>query len=159
LRAEVYTVGIFLGLVASWRSLVALRTGRRRDLLVAGFFLGLALAGHLAFAPLVAVLGLALAWRMVKSEPGPSAPALAPIASLAGLGLAFVAGLAPYLYIVWVDAHHPVVDYFDLVMQVKNPLALPRPDFDTPWKHLLWLLTGRNNYPPESVLFHPRIFA
>ncbi len=34
---------------------------------------------------------------------------------------------------------------------VKNPLGHPMPDFDTPWKRLVWILTGRNQYPTIPI--------
>jgi hypothetical protein len=152
LRAEVYTIALFLGVLAVGWTLVALRTGRLRDALAAGLLLGLTLVGHLSFAAPVAVLGLALAWRIGRAAPRP-ASALGPLSLLL---LAFVVGLSPYLSIVWLDGRELRMNYFDLVMQAKNPLGLPRPDFDTSWERLWWMLTGKNTYPPEPGAFGPK---
>lgn len=144
LRAEVYGLAVALAVLALWRVLVARRTRRFAHTLLAGFLLGLTLTGHLAFAPMVAILGLMLAWQVARHEPRP-------LGKLVLLALVFVAGLTPYLTLVWADMHHAPINYFDLVRTVQNPLGHPMPDFDTPWKRLLWMLTGRNQYPPIPI--------
>jgi hypothetical protein len=149
LRAEVYTVAILLGVLAFGWTLVALRSGRVRDALVAALLLGLSLVGHLCFAAPVLVLGLALAWRVFRSVERPLGP-------LVLLAVAFVLGLTPYLAIPWLDGRELPLDYFTQVVQVKNPLGLPMPDFDTPWERLWWMITGRNMYPPVPGGFGPR---
>src|SRR5262249_4398324 len=66
-RAEVYSLAAFVALAALWCTLRALETGARGARLAAGFLLGLTLTGHMAFAPVVAVAGLTLAWRVLRS--------------------------------------------------------------------------------------------
>jgi len=149
LRAEVYTVGIFLALLGIWRTLAAIRAGSLWSYLVAAFLLGATLTGHLTFLLPVAAMGIALAWFGVRKFKRP-------IVVLALLAGAFALGLTPYLYLVWLDLHNHTMNYYDLVMLAKNPRGLPVPDFDTPWKHLVWMLTGRNMYPPVPFHFDVR---
>jgi len=148
LRAEVYSLGIFLGLLALWQTLRALRSPSLGSSLLAGLLLGLTLAGHLFFILPVAAMGLTLAWHVARSRPQP-------IGALFLLLAAFLIGTSPYLYFVWADQHHVAINYYELTMRVKNPLGLPQPGFDTTWKRLFWLLTGRNEYPVPRVGIHP----
>src|SRR5260221_3706872 len=101
LRAEVYTLSVFLALLALCRTIVALRSPRLGDAALAGFLLGLTLTGHLSFILPVAVFGLALAGHVFRTRP----PALRELALLLG---AFLLGLTPYLYLMWADTRpHP----------------------------------------------------
>jgi len=152
LRGEVYTLAICLALLAVWRFLVARRTGRSRDIRLAGFLLGLTLTGHLCFILPVAILGLALAWQVFRSEPRP-------VPQLVLLLLAFLAGLTPYLFIPLADLRRAPINYFDLVRTVQNPGGAPMPDFDTPWKRLAWIVTGRNDYPAKPLHITPHFFG
>lgn len=149
LRAEVYTLAMTLFLIALWRTLVALRSGRLRELLGAGFCLGLTLTGHLSYAPPVAALGIALAWRVASG--GQQV-----VRSLALLLGAFLLGLTPYLYLVWADTQRYAFDYLRLVDQASNPLGLHDATFDTPWKRVAWLILGRNELPVKPFVFDPR---
>ncbi len=148
-RTEVYSLSICLALLALWRTLVALRTRRLREALLAGLLLGVTLTGHLYFMPAVTLLGLTLAGLVVRTQRRPILP-------LCALLAAFLIGLSPYLYLVWADVHHATMNYYQLVMQVQNPQGLPRADFDTPWKRLLWDLLGRDKYPTHPPAFDPR---
>lgn len=148
LRAEVYTLSVFLDLLALWRSLVALRGGSLRDALLAGLLLGISLTVHLSFILPVAALGLALAWRVARTRP-------APIPALIALLGAFLLGLTPYLYLVWADTRNFAYDYLRVVSYATNPSGVPDPHFDTPWKRVAWLVTGRNQYPPQRLVPAP----
>jgi len=145
LRAEVYSLALFLGCLALWRTLVALRGTRLRDALVAGLLAGLALSGHLMLAPVVAVMGLALAWHVARTM-------RRPLPALAALLAVFLAGLSPFLYLVWADTHDVPFNYLRLVQQIHMPDG-PAPDFDTPWKRVRWLVTSRGLYPAVPFPF------
>jgi hypothetical protein len=138
-RAEVYSISIALLLLATWRSVVALRTGRMRDLLLAGFLLGLTMTGHFSSGMLVIALGLALAWRAFR---GGSRP----VPRLAALAAAFALGWLPYLYLAWADAQPGGYNYLRIVDSVINPLGRPMPAFDSAWERVSWLITGMNRY-------------
>ena len=142
LRAEVYSLSVFIALLALWRTIVALKSPRFGDAALAGFLLGLTLTGHLSFILPVALFGLALAWHVFRTRP----PALRELAALLGL---FLLGLSPYLYLIWADTRHYAYNYLDVVALVANPLGGPLPSFDTPWERVAWLVTGRNYFPPQ----------
>lgn len=148
LRAEVYSLSAFLGLLALWRTIAALRSGRHRDALVAGFLIGLALTAHLSFILPAAGLGLTLAWRAWRAGPGA-------VARLAGLLGVFLLGLTPYLYIAWADLHHAPVNYLRLVEMVDSPSGAPLPGLQNEWQRVLWLVTGRNQYPTHPLPIVP----
>ena len=140
LRAEVYTFSMFVFLVAWWWTLVALRTGAPRHRLLAGVLLGLAMTGQLSSAPAVAVLGLALAWRALRAgRAWPEWPLLAG---------GFLLGLTPYLSIPFADAHRTGLDVLRHVDWGFFPgTGVPVGVLDTPWKRLLWVITGRDLAP------------
>ncbi len=152
LRAEVYTLSLSLALVAIWRTVVALRSGRTGPSLAAGALLGLTLTGHLAFALPVGALGLALAWRLSRAS-------RRPVGSLAALAGAFLLGLTPYLYLVWADTQSFAMNYLRYVDLGLHPLG-PRPEyFDSPWERVWWLISARNQLPPEPLIVLPRALA
>jgi hypothetical protein len=152
LRAEVYTLSICLALLAFWRTVVALRSDRLGPSLIAGVLLGLTMTGHMVFAPAVAVLGVALAWRVWRTAPRPAGP----LAALAG---SFLLGLTPYLYLIWVDTRPFAMNYLAYVDLGCHPVG-PRPgNFDTPWERVWWLLTGRNFLPTVPLHVNARGFA
>lgn len=142
LRAEVYSLSVFIALLALWRTIAALRSPHFGHAALAGFLLGLTLTGHLSFILPVAVFGLALAWHVFRTRP----PALRELAVLLG---SFVLGLTPYLYLIWADTRHYPYNYLDVVALVANPLGEPLSSFDTPWERAAWLVTGRNFFPPH----------
>ena len=148
LHAEVYALAIALGAMAGWASLVAHRTGRTAHLLLAGFLLGLAVTGHFAFACPVAVVGLALAWKTLRTGPRP-------LPRLVLLAVAFLAGFAPYLQTWLADIRHTPFNYFDLVRTVHATDGRPLPGLETPLRRLLWLLIGHNQYPVPPLPIVP----
>ena len=148
LRAEVYTLSVFVFLLAWGRTLVALRTGAPRHRVLAAALLGLAMTGQLSNAPAVAVLGLALAWRAARAgRTWPEWPLL--------LG-AFALGLTPYLSIPIADARRTGLDVLRHVDWGFFPgTGVPVGFLDTPWKRLLWVITGRDLAPGLHGGFHP----
>jgi len=153
-RAEVYTLSAIVALVVLGALLRAMRgaSTARGPALRAGFLLGLVMTGHLAFAPLVAVAGLALAWREWRAAPRD----LARLPLVAG---AFLLGLTPYLLLVALDAGAVRANYLDLVREMGALMRVDEPPIDSPWQGVAWLVTGRNVYPPEPFGFHPRSVA
>src|SRR5262245_36744031 len=151
-RAEVYSLAAFVALGGLWCALIALERGSRIARLVAGFLLGLTLAGHMAFAPFVMVAGLVLAWRVPRTG-------LAWLADEVLLLGVFLLGLTPYLYLVWADTHHVGLDYLHLLEIVQWPVS-PVPEwFRSPLARLNWLITSRNEFPSMPFTFQPWIVA
>ncbi|MEQ1832135.1 MAG: DUF2723 domain-containing protein [Candidatus Eisenbacteria bacterium] len=151
-RSEVYSLATFMAVGALWCTVLALERGTRAPRLAAGTLLGLTLAGHMAFAPWVAVAGLVLAWNV-------------PRAGVRWLGdellllLAFLVGLAPYAYLPWADHARHGLNYLQLV-EVANWPASPVPEgFRTTLERFVWLLTGRNEMPPIPLSPNPRTLA
>ncbi len=149
LRAEVYSLANALSLVATWATLVAHRTDRWGVRLVAAFFLGLTVTGHLSFAPPVAVLGASLAWRTWQD----SRLRFARLAILLG---AFLLGFTPWLETLLADVRGAGINYFDLVNAVHGTDGRPVPGLETPLRRLVWLILGRNVYPPLPFAFSLR---
>lgn len=161
LRAEVYSLSILMAFLALGALLRARATGARREVLGAGFLLGLVMTVHLFFAPAVAIAGLALAWREGRRglSGGAGTPAGSPTRAAVGLALllgAFLLGLTPYLLLVWMDAHGVPANFLDLVRHAASIMGVDHPPLDTPWQRVWWLVTGRNVYPPLPVEHHPR---
>ena len=151
-RAEVYSLATFVALGALWCTLGALEGGGRARRLGAGVLLGLTLAGHMAFAPLIAVAGLTLAWRVPRRG-------VAWLGDELALLGAFFLGLSPFLYLVWADSSGQGLSYLRLV-ELANWPASPVPEsFRTPFARLAWLLTGRNEYPPVPFHLSPYMVA
>ena len=150
LRAEVYTLSMFLSLVSLWATVRALRGGRDRDTLLAGFLLGISLTAHLSYGLAAAVLGLALAWQVLVKHRERALPVL-----VALLG-AFVLGLTPYLYLVWADAHRLPLDYFRTADQASNPLGRYDAVAPDPWPRLWHFLMGTGPFPPHPLEVGPR---
>lgn len=149
LRAEVYTQAIFLSLVALWWTLRAFRGGRDRDVLLAGFLLGISMTGHFMYAMAVAMLGLALAWQVLATHRQRALPML-----VALLGV-FLLGLTPYLYLIWADANHLPMNYFHLVDQYTNPLGRYDPSFHDPWQRFWHYIMGTGPVLPHPVQTNP----
>lgn len=148
LRAEVYTLSLFVMLLA-WRQVnVALRSGEGRDRVLAALLLGIACTGHLSHLGAVAFLGLALAWvALRRGRVWPEWPQL--------VG-AFVLGLTPYLYLAWADHVNLGFDYLDYVDHIFFPgTGVPDASFDDWWERLRWLVFGRNLLPGSGMEFHP----
>lgn len=147
LRAEVYTLSMFVLLLAWWRTLVALRTDAPRHRVLAAALLGLAMTGQLSNAPMVAVLGLTLAWRAARA--GRAWPEWLLLAG------AFALGLTPYLEIPLADARRIGLDVLRHVDWGFFPgTGVPVGVLDTPWKRLLWVITGRDLAPGAHGGFH-----
>jgi hypothetical protein len=151
-RAEVYSLAAFVALGALWLTLAALESGGRARRLGAGFLLGLTLAGHMAFAPVVAVAGLTLAWRV----PRRGAAWLGDEFALLG---AFLLGGAPFLYLVWADTTGHGLSYLRLMELAQWPVSPVPAGFRTPFARLAWLITSRNEYPAMPFHFYPRLVA
>ncbi len=148
LRAEVYTLSLFVMLLA-WRHVnLALRTRAPRDRIAAAVLLGVACTGHLSHLGAVACLGLALAWAAWREgRTWPEWPAL--------VG-AFVLGLTPYLYLVWADHVNLGFDYLDYVDHIFYPgTGVPDAHLDGAFERLRWLVFGRNLLPGSPMEFHP----
>ena len=135
-----------------WCTLVALEHGARPARLAAGFLLGLSLSGHLVFAPMAMVAGLALAWRVPRA----GWAWLADEITLLGV---FLLGLSPYLYLAWADAHHVGYDYLRLVAQLQWPAGNLPEWFRSPLARTWWLLTSRNELPAMGVHVSPYTLA
>lgn len=148
LRAEVYTLSLFVMLLA-WRQVnLALRSGAPRERMLAAVLLGVACTGHLSHLGAVAFLGTALAWVAFRARRAwPEWP------QLAG---AFVLGLTPYLYLVYADRVNLGFDYLDYVDHIFFPATgVPDASFDDAWERLRWLVFGRNLLPGSVMEFHP----
>ena len=148
LRAEVYTLSLFVMVVAWWRVMVALRTRTARDRLSAALLLGVACTGHLSHLAAVAVLGLVLAWGAWRERRVWPEWALLPAL--------FVLGLTPYLYLVWADHVNLGFDYLRYVDRTFYPgTGVPDEALDSPFERLRWLVFGRNLLPGSPMEFHP----
>ncbi|MBK7368759.1 MAG: DUF2723 domain-containing protein [Candidatus Eisenbacteria bacterium] len=148
LRAEVYTLSLFVMLLA-WRHVnLALRTRAPKDRIAAAVLLGVACTGHLSHLGAVAFLGLVLAWAAWREgRTWPEWPAL--------VG-AFVLGLTPYLYLVWADRVNLGFDYLDYVDHIFYPgTGVPDARLDGAFERLRWLVFGRNLLPGTPMEFHP----
>jgi len=127
IRVEVYTTGFAFALFALWRVLVARRTLRATDGLLACFAIGLAMTVHLSFAVLLALSGLALAAHARRA--GALTPALA-----AGCALALLVGLSPYLYLPFADAHTTLTNHLRTAIEpAGGQYGLSPERFDSKW--------------------------
>jgi hypothetical protein len=152
IRAEVYALAFLLQALALWRTVVALRTGGTRDGVIAGVFTGLMITGHLSSAPAALAMGAFLVFA-------PAASARARLARALSLLLGFLAGLTPYLYLVWADHVPHAMNYLNAIVELDaGQFGLTRATFDQPWERIPWLIVGR-----EAVrwvfLGHPRILG
>ena len=152
LRAGTYTLSVCLGVLGLWRTIVALRQARPRDLVLAGLLLGLMITGHMSFLLPVAALGLALVARVVVARQRP-------IAGLALLAGGFLLGLTPFLYTLWADGRSYSVNYLRLLDTCINPLRDHNPPIDTSWHRMKWLLFGRNELHTPPIRLDPVLFV
>ncbi|HEY6867174.1 MAG TPA: DUF2723 domain-containing protein, partial [Candidatus Eisenbacteria bacterium] len=129
LRAGTYTIAVCIAILGLWRTIVAFRSGRPRDLALAAFLLGLMVTGHMSFLLPVATLGLALAGRALVARQRV-------VASLVLLAGAFALGLTPFLYVLWADGRSYPMNYLRLVDTVFDPAGLHNPYLTTPIKRL-----------------------
>ncbi|HEY6867586.1 MAG TPA: hypothetical protein VI792_10025, partial [Candidatus Eisenbacteria bacterium] len=144
LRAGTYTIAVCIAILGLWRTIVAFRSGRPRDLALAAFLLGLMVTGHMSFLLPVAVLGLALAGRAIVARQRV-------VASLLLLAGAFALGLTPFLYVPWADGRSYPMNYLRLVDTVFDPAGLHNPYLTTPIKRFAWMLFGRNELPTPPL--------
>jgi hypothetical protein len=135
IRAEVYTLSIFLFLTSLWLVLHALERPSLARASMAAAALGLAMTGHHAFAPAVLVLGLVLAFN----TPAGSRRAIYwPV-----LGAAFIAGLAPYAYCMWADSTGCPMNYLRYSIELSSgQYGLTEETFTNPFRRLFWLVRG-----------------
>lgn len=147
IRVEVYTTGLALALFALWRVLVARRTLRGADGLLAAFAIGLAMTVHLSFGVLLALAGLALAAHARRA--GALPPALA-----AGCALALLAGLSPYLYLPFADARYTLTNHLRMAIEAAGgQYGLSADRFDSTWERMRFLLAGPEARP-RSLAAH-----
>jgi hypothetical protein len=155
IRAEVYALAFLLEALALWRTAVALRTGRTADAVIAAFLTGLMITGHLSSAPAALAMGAFLVFAPPVSVRARSVRESAGRAPWLLLG--FLAGLTPYLYLVWADHVPHAMNYLNAIVETDaGQFGLTRATFDQPGERIPWLIVGR-----EAVrwvfLGHPRI--
>lgn len=145
IRVEVYTPALALALFALWRVLVARRTLQARHGLLAAFALGLALTGHLSFAPALALAGL---WMLASAaRAGVLSPALV-LGALVMLAL----GVSPYASIVAADRAHTLTNYLHLVVEpAAGQFGLTPATFDSAPERLRFLIFGAESRPHDFV--------
>ena len=138
IRVEVYATAYALALLALWRVL---------------FAIGLAMTGHLAFAPALALAGLALAVRARRAG-ALSFPLV--LGALFMLAL----GLSPYLYLVFADRHFTLTNYLHYAVEpAGGQFGLTAASFDTPAERLRFLLLGAETRPHDFVRHLPTALA
>ncbi len=143
IRVEVYSSAAMLALFALWRVFVARRTLRPRDGLLAAFALGLALTGHLSFAPALACAGL---WMLASAaRAGVLSPALL-LGSLVMLAL----GVSPYASIAYADRTHTLTNYLHQVVEpAAGMFGLTPATFDSAPERLRFLIFGAESRPHD----------
>ena len=147
IRVEVYTTGLALALFALWRVMVARRTLRASDGLLAAFAIGLAMTVHLSFGVLLALAGLGLAVRAQRA--GALSPALA-----AGCAIALLVGLSPYLYLPFADARYTLTNHLRMAIEpAAGQYGLSPERFDGVWERMKFLLAGPEARP-RSLAAH-----
>ena len=138
IRAEVYSLSVFMFLVGLWLALHAFEKPTLPRAAAASLGLGLSMTGHLSFAPAVMVLGLMilflkplrLNWRLTW-------PVIA---------IAFIAGLTPYLYLVWADSAGLPVNYLDYTIELgTQQYGLTENAFRNPFRRVFWLIAGQES--------------
>lgn len=141
IRTEVYTVAIFIFFISLWLTLHALERPNPSRAAVAGLFLGLVLTGHLTFVPPVLVMLLALFLaRLADTTSRPK--------YIAALAVAFIAGLLPYLYLVWADRAGYAMNYLDFKIEsAGGQYGLTPETFNDPWERIPWLILGHESQP------------
>ena len=127
IRAEVYTLSIFIFLVSLW---LVLHTFEKPTLLraaAAALGLGLTMSGHLSFAPAVLVLGLMIIFlKPFRSNWYFNWPVIA---------VAFIAGFTPYLYLVWADSAGLPINYLDYTIELgSKQYGLTEDTFSNPFR-------------------------
>ncbi len=139
IRTEVYTLSIFIFLVSLWLVLHAFERPTLPRAIAASVGLGLCMTGHLSFAPAVLVLGIMiLLLKPIRSNWLLNWPVIA---------ISFVAGLTPYLYLVWADSADFPMNYLDYKLELSTmQYGLTEETFTNPFKRVFYLIGG-----PESI--------
>ncbi|MCK4237111.1 MAG: DUF2723 domain-containing protein [Candidatus Krumholzibacteria bacterium] len=148
-RTEVYTLAIFIFLIGLWLTLHALEKPTLARTGLAGAAMGLTLTGHLSFAPVILVIFVFL---FLRSPPeGVSPPRYWSV-----LLLSFLAGLTPYLYLVWADHGGFPMNYLNYTIELgSGQFGLTEQTFNDPWERIPWLIFGKESRP-LVFLFHLR---
>ena len=150
IRAEVYTLSIFLFLSSLWLTLHALERTTLLRASAAAAALGLTMTGHHAFAPAVLVLGLVLAFNRPT---GTRRAVYWPV-----LAASFIAGLAPYAYCIWADSSGCPMNYLRYSIELSSgQYGLTEETFADPFRRLFWLVRGGN--AASIKLFDPAELA
>lgn len=138
IRAEVYTLAIFMFLIGLWLTFHAFENPTIPRGTAASLCLGLSLTGHLSFAPAVMVLGIMILFlKPLRSRWRLSWPVVA---------IAFIAGLTPYLYLVWADSAGLPMNYLDYTIEVSTgQYGLTENAFNNPFRRVLWLVAGQES--------------
>lgn len=145
IRVEVYTPALLLALFALWRVFVARRTLRARDGLLAAFAMGLALTGHLSFAPALALAGL---WMLASAARAGALSAPLVLGALVML----VLGVSPYASIAFADRAHTLTNYLHLVVEpAAGQFGLTPATFDSAPERLRFLIFGAESRPHDFV--------
>lgn len=118
--------------------------------------LALAFAGALTGAAPTVLTGDSAEIQSVALLGGIPHPTGYPTAMLAGC---FLAGLTPYLWLVWAHTQSYAMDYLRYTEIGFFPAGPVPPYFDSAGKGVWWLVTARNHLPPVSPAFVPRAFA
>jgi hypothetical protein len=138
IRAEVYTISIFIYLVSFWLVLHTFEKPTLARAACAAVCLGLTMTGHLAFAPAVMVLGLMLAFIKPEKAKWPVYWSL--------LLVSFIAGLTPYLYLVWADSCDYPMNYLDYTIELSTrQFGLTEETFSNPFRRVFWLIGGQES--------------
>jgi hypothetical protein len=135
IRAEVYTLAIFVFMAGLWLVLHAFEKPTLPRAAAASAVLGLSLTGHLAGAPAVLVLGAMLLFmKPYRARWHAAWPVMAG---------SFIAGLVPYLYLVWADSAHLPMNYLDYTIELgSRQFGLSESTFSNPFRRVFWLLAG-----------------
>ena len=151
IRAEVYTLSIFLFLTSFWLVLHTFEKPTLAKAASAAACLGLTLTGHLAFAPAVMVLGLMLAFKKPEKSKW--------LVYWPLILITFIAGLTPYLYLVWADAVDYPMNYLDYTIELSTrQFGLTEETFSNPFRRIFWLISGQESRSTTN-LYNVRTMA
>ena len=144
IRAEVYTLSIFLFLTSLWLVLHTFEKPTLARAASAAVWLGLTMTGHLAFAPAVLILGLMLAFKKPEESKWPVYWPL--------LLITFIAGLSPYLYLVWADSGDYPMNYLKYSIELSSrQFGLTEETFSNPFRRIFWLIAGQESHPTINL--------
>ncbi|MBN1885399.1 MAG: DUF2723 domain-containing protein [Candidatus Krumholzibacteriota bacterium] len=152
IRAEVYSLAVFVFLAVLLSALRAFRSGSRGAYGLTAVLTGFALVSHISFAPPLLVLW---SWLLLFSPLSGRSRLVR--AGIAAIGLAV--GLTPYLYAAWIDAGAHPLNYLAYTIDADaGQYGLTSGTFDEPWERLSWLLLG-TQARMQHYLFDPRGIA